>query len=68
MTGIQGAPDKLFFVAPVHLKSRDEIADVFGVHKFTVTEWAKDGAPIFNVGNKLQADYHALVEWLSKNR
>ncbi|MDR2056585.1 MAG: hypothetical protein LBQ10_12080 [Desulfovibrio sp.] len=60
--------EKIFFLAPLHIKRKEDIADIFGVKPDTVTEWAKAGAPIFLVGNRYQTDYHALVEWLSKNR
>lgn len=59
---------QFIFVAPLHLQRREEIAGTFFVSPETVTEWAKDGAPIFVVGNKYQADYHALTNWLIKNR
>jgi phage terminase Nu1 subunit (DNA packaging protein) len=60
--------EKIFLLAPMHLKRKEDIAVAFGVNPETVTSWAKDGAPIFLVGNMYQADYHALVEWLSKNK
>ena len=65
---MSGMNEKIFLLAPLHIKRREDIADIFGVSSETVTEWAKDGAPIFLAGNKYQADYHALVGWLSKNR
>jgi hypothetical protein len=60
--------DSILMLAPVHLKRKAGIADRFGVCAETVTQWAKEGAPIFLVGNKYQADYHSLVAWLSRNR
>lgn len=60
--------EKIFLLAPLHIKRKEDIADVFGVAPETVTEWAREGAPIFIAGNKYQVDYHALVQWLSKNK
>jgi phage terminase Nu1 subunit (DNA packaging protein) len=60
--------EQFIFIAPLHLKRKEDIADIFGVNPETVKEWAKDGAPIVLVGNKYQADYHALFHWLTKNR
>lgn len=60
--------DKPFLLAPLHIKRKEDISDIFGVSPETVTEWAKEGAPIFIAGNKYQADYHALIAWLCKNK
>jgi len=60
--------DRLFTVAPLHLRSKSEIADTFGVSRETVLKWAREGAPVFLVAKRYQADYHAMVEWLSKNK
>lgn len=60
--------EKVFLLAPLHIKSKGDIADIFGVSPDTVTKWAKEGAPIFLVGNKYQVDYYSLVNWLSKSR
>lgn len=56
------------YIAPLHLKRKEEIAETFFVSPETVVEWAKDGAPIVLVGNKYQADYHSLFHWLIENR
>lgn len=60
--------EKVFLLAPLHIKRREDIANIFGVSSETVTQWAREGAPIFLVGNKYQTDYHSLINWLSKNR
>jgi hypothetical protein len=63
------ADEKNCFLLSTKLLQRKEvIAEIFGVNPETVTTWAKEGAPIFLVGNMYQADYHALVEWLRENR
>ena len=60
-------------VVPVHLgvpksegelSGADAIAATFGVRRDTVIGWRRDGAPIVLVGNKLQAEYNALMQWL----
>mgnify|MGYP003620302078 CR=1 FL=1 len=60
--------EKIFLLAPLHIKRKEDIADTFDVSPETVTEWAREGAPIFMAGNKYQADYYALINWLSKNK
>lgn len=64
----QNMNEKIFMLAPLHLKRKEDIAALFEVAPETITTWAKEGAPIFLVGNKYQADYYALVTWLSKNK
>ena len=67
---------KIFIEAPVHLGVPNEdddcagaeaIARSFGVKRDTVTEWKSKGAPIYLVGNKCQANYRELWEWLKAN-
>ena len=48
------ADEKVFLLAPLHIKRKEKIAELFGVSPDTVTVWAKEGAPIFLVGNKYQ--------------
>lgn len=60
--------EKVFLLAPLHIKTKKDIAGIFGVSEATVAAWAKEGAPIFLLGNKYQADYHSLVNWFSKNK
>ena len=60
--------ENIFLLAPLHIKRREEIADMFDVSESTVTEWARDGAPIFIAGNKYQVEYYSLVQWLAKNK
>lgn len=52
---------------PLHMKGADEIAQVFGVSRETVVQWAKDGAPIRKVGKKYQAQYGQLWDWILEN-
>ena len=52
---------------PVHLKGAEAIAARFGVNSNTVKKWAREGAPIYNVGRKYQANYLRLSQWLEKN-
>ena len=60
--------ENVFLIAPLHIKRKEDIAEVFSVSPETVSGWAKEGAPIFLVGNKYQVDYHSLVNWLTKNK
>lgn len=49
--------EKIFLLAPLHIKRREDIADIFGVAPETVTEWAKEGAPIVKLrGEKIYAE------------
>lgn len=56
------------FVAPFLIQGRRKIAAVFGVQSAVVTEWVKEGAPLWAVGHKWQADYHSLLYWLENNK
>lgn len=60
--------ESVLVLAPVHLRSKDSIAETFGVAPCTVVEWAREGAPIFLAGNRYQAEYYSLIHWLNKNR
>ena len=51
-------------VAPVHLRGADKIAETFKVHRETVKEWWKKGAPIATIGGAYCAEYNALMLWL----
>lgn len=51
---------------PMHLKGAEVIAKRFGVSSKTVKRWAVEGAPIYNVGRKYQANYLRLSQWLEK--
>lgn len=48
----------------LHLRSSEEIAQVFGVTLESVREWRKQGAPIVLLGKKYQANYFDLWQWL----
>ncbi len=61
-------PEQLFAVAPLPIKRKADIAKIFGVSEDTVQGWAREGAPIFMAGKRYQADYHALVGWLCRNK
>ena len=52
--------------APIHMTGANEIADVFQVSRRAVVRWAREGAPIYLVGKKYQANYNELWEWLKK--
>ena len=60
--------NKVFLLAPLHIKRKEDIADIFSVSPDTVTLWAKQGAPIFLAGNKYQVDYYAMVNWLTRHK
>ena len=53
---------------PAHLVGREAIAKVFGVGPRTINRWVEEGAPIFMVGKKRQANYDDLWRWLAQNR
>lgn len=53
---------------PILLQGRRVIATTFRVRPCVVTQWAKEGAPIFLSGQMWQADYVSLVHWLEENR
>ena len=66
----------IVFEMPVHLGVPSEgdycagaeaIARIFGVDRKTVLGWKKSGAPIFLVGNKYQANYRELWDWIKQN-
>lgn len=52
--------------APIHMAGANEIAGVFQVSRKAVIRWAGDGAPIYLVGKKYQANYGELWQWLKK--
>ena len=52
------------FVAPLHMRGADTIAQMFRVHRRTVIGWQKKGAPIVCVGRAYVAEYNALMFWL----
>lgn len=63
------------FEMPVHLGVPSEgddcagaeaIARSFGVKRDTVMKWKGEGAPIYLIGNKYQANYRELWEWLKE--
>lgn len=53
---------------PIHLRGADEIAEVFGVARAAVIGWLRDGAPIYLIGKKYQANYYELWYWIQKKR
>lgn len=53
---------------PAHLVGREAIGRVFGVGPKTIDRWVEEGAPIFLVGRKRQANYDALWSWLAKKQ
>jgi hypothetical protein len=64
---------KLSIELPVHLGVPSEgdecagaeaIARCFGVNRKTVLQWKKTGAPIYLIGNKYQANYRELWDWV----
>lgn len=56
------------FACPILLQGRKKIAATFCVNPATVTQWAREGAPIWREGNMWQVDYHSLVRWFEVNR
>ena len=60
------AQDSQPIFAPVHMRGKEEIASVFGVHVKTVREWKDAGAPIALIGKRYQASYYDLWEWLKR--
>jgi len=55
---------KISAFIPFHLKGADEIAGTFGVSRGTVIGWVKEGAPIYLIGKRYQANYNELWEWI----
>lgn len=54
------------YLQPFLMQGKKRIAEVFKVKPETVTEWVRDGAPIFLVGKMWQAEYSNLVRWLEE--
>ena len=52
----------------VHLTSCQKIADTFGVSRKKVVAWFKDGAPIYRLGERYQANYNELWTWIQRGR
>ncbi len=50
------------------LIGRDTIAETYKVSPSEVTEWAKEGAPIFLCGRKYATTVQKLTEWLVSNK
>lgn len=53
-----------FSMTPVHLKGLDIICKIFGRSRYTVKQWAKEGAPIVFDGVSYISEYNALFAWL----
>lgn len=53
-----------YSITPVHLKSLDIICKIFGRSRYTVKQWAKEGAPIVYDGVSYISEYNALFAWL----
>lgn len=49
-----------------HLCGVDEIAKTFRVSPATVREWREEGMPCLAIGNKCQARYDEIWEWLKR--
>lgn len=56
------------YARPCLLQGRKIIAEVFRVNPATVTQWVREGAPIWREGNMWQVDYQSLVSWFEVNR
>lgn len=53
-----------YSITPVHLKNLEIICKIFGRSRYTVKQWAKDGAPIVYDGISYISEYNALFSWL----
>lgn len=53
-----------YSLTPIHLKSLDIICKIFGRSRYTVKQWAKEGAPIVYDGVSYISEYNALFSWL----
>lgn len=53
-----------YSITPVHLKNLDIICKIFGRSRYTVKQWAKEGAPIVYDGVSYISEYNALFSWL----
>jgi hypothetical protein len=51
-------------VAPVHLRTLEDIRTTFGRTEETVKKWYHDGAPISFDGSSYSAEYNSLQAWL----
>lgn len=51
-------------VWPVHLRGAEAIGQTFGVHRRTVVQWRRQGAPIALTGGVYMAEYTMLMQWL----
>lgn len=52
---------------PVLLQGRRQIAACFRVRPAVVTQWAREGAPMYQAGQMWQADYMRMVLWLERH-
>ncbi len=53
-----------YSLTPVHLRNLEIICKIFGRSRYTVKQWAKDGAPIVYDGVSYISEYNALFSWL----
>ncbi len=53
-----------YSITPVHLRNMDIICKIFGRSRYTVKQWAKEGAPIVYDGVSYISEYNALFSWL----
>ena len=55
-------------LVPEHLCGVQEIAKAFRVSQNTVRDWIEAGLPCLFIGNKWQARYTEIWDWLKTNQ
>lgn len=53
-----------YSITPIHLRNLEIICKIFGRSRYTVKQWAKEGAPIVYDGVSYISEYNALFSWL----
>lgn len=53
-----------YSITPIHLRNLEIICKIFGRSRYTVKQWAREGAPIVYDGVSYISEYNALFSWL----